>query len=186
QICAESVTDNHELLIQSLCSFALGLCLIFNNNQVESYSTESLKRLIYNRMGADLFEEKLRVLSKFECYLEALQKPQLILSKSSDLILDYEFARLHQTLESSISCIILRQDINSIIQTSIDSMPINLYVQQTSTTITHSDDFMQERFKQINIHEKDEKQLMQNCDLDKTKILPFAQQIQEIKGTQAL
>ncbi len=39
QICVQSIADDREILIQSLCSFALGLCLVFNNNQISSYTT---------------------------------------------------------------------------------------------------------------------------------------------------
>ena len=39
QICAQSIADDREILIQSLSSFALGLCLVFNNNQIPSYTT---------------------------------------------------------------------------------------------------------------------------------------------------
>lgn len=38
QICAESTADDRELVIQSLCSFGLGLCLVFNNSQIQEYS----------------------------------------------------------------------------------------------------------------------------------------------------
>ena len=51
----------------------------------------------------DLFQEKLEFLSKSDHYAKALQKPQLQVSKPSEMFLDYEFARLYKILEGSIT-----------------------------------------------------------------------------------
>ncbi|CAF3187678.1 unnamed protein product [Rotaria sp. Silwood2] len=114
QICIEPSTNERELLIQSLCSFALGLCLLpSNNNLIQPYSTESFKQLINKRIGINLFQEKLRIISKSEFYIKALEKPQLKFLVSNEMIFDHEFAHLYETLQSSISNILTKQEIIS-------------------------------------------------------------------------
>ncbi|CAF4238856.1 unnamed protein product, partial [Rotaria sp. Silwood2] len=184
QICTQSIADDRELFIQSLCSFALGLCLVFNNNQIQLYSTESLVKLIDERIRIDSFLEKLGILSKSEFYAKALQKPQLKLSKSSDMILDYEFAHLYETLQSLISHMLTRHDINSTVRTLIDPMSTKLYAQRALTMMTDDNDFIG-RVEQININKLKEKQWIEERDIDKKKILALEQQIQEIKDKNA-
>ncbi|CAF1398635.1 unnamed protein product [Adineta steineri] len=186
QICAQSIADDKEILIQSLCSFALGLCLVFNNNQIPSYSTESLERIINKRIGIDLFQEKLEILSKSEYYAKALQKPQLKLSKSNDMILDYEFARLYKTLESSIARMLIRNNINPTEKSLIDPMSTNLYEQQTSTMMTHYNDLIRQQDQQLNAYKHQEKQFNHELDTYKMKVMDLEQKLQEIKDQYAL
>ncbi|CAF2942941.1 unnamed protein product [Rotaria sp. Silwood2] len=180
QICAQSIGDDREILIQSLCSLALGLCLLFNNNQISSYSTESLERLINERIDIDLFQEKLAILSKSEYYAKALQTPQLKLSKSTDMILDYKFARLYKTLEGSITHMLTRNSISSTDRTLIDPISTNLDEQQTSTMMIHND-LIRQQAEQINVYKQEEKQLIQESDMYEKKIIDLEEQIEEIK-----
>ncbi|CAF4465939.1 unnamed protein product, partial [Rotaria sp. Silwood2] len=181
QIGSESTADDRELLIQSVCSFTIGLCFIFNNNQISLYSSESLERLINKRIGIDLFQEKLEVLSKSEFYIEALQKPQLKLSDPSDMILDYEFARLYESLKSSISNMLTRQYINATARTLIVPISTNIYEQKISTMMTHYNNLIRQRVEETNIDNEKEKQWIQEHDMDKKKALALEQQIQKIK-----
>ncbi|UJR31047.1 hypothetical protein I4U23_018557 [Adineta vaga] len=186
QICAQLIADDRENLIQSLCSFALGLCLLFNNNQIPSYTTESLERLINKRVGIELFQEKLEILSKSEFYAKALQKPQLKLSKSADMILDYEFARLYKTLEGSIGRMLNSQNMNSTEKTLGDPLANNLYDQQTSTMMAHYNDLIRQQDQQLNTYKQQEKQFLQETDMHKKKINELEQKLQEIKDQYSL
>ncbi|CAF1030316.1 unnamed protein product [Rotaria sordida] len=56
QIRDQSMEDDRELLIQSLCAFALGLYVIFNNNKIPSCSSESIKQIIEEDIGINLFQ----------------------------------------------------------------------------------------------------------------------------------
>ncbi|CAF0823311.1 unnamed protein product [Rotaria sordida] len=186
QICAQSIADDREILIQSLCSFALGLCLVFNNNQIPSYTTESLERLINKRIGIDLFQEKLETLSKSECYTKTLQKPQLKLSKTNDMILDYEFARLYKTYESSITRMLTTRHMNSNEKSFIDPISTNMYDQQTSTIMAHYHDLIRKQDQQINTYKQQEKQFIEESNIYKKKITDLEQKLQEIKDQYSL
>ncbi|CAF0849926.1 unnamed protein product [Rotaria sordida] len=186
QICAQSIADDREILIQSLCSFALGLCLVFNNNQIPSYTTESLERLINKRIGIDLFQEKLETLSKSECYTKTLQKPQLKLSKTNDMILDYEFARLYKTYESSITRMLTTRHMNSNEKSFIDPISTNMYDQQTSTIMAHYHDLIRKQDQQINTYKQQEKQFIEESNIYKKKTTDLEQKLQEIKDQYSL
>ncbi|CAF1054536.1 unnamed protein product [Rotaria sp. Silwood1] len=186
QICAQLMADDREILIQSLCSFALGLCLVFNNNQIPSYTTEALERLINKRIGIDLFQEKLETLSKSEFYAKALQKPQLKLTKTNDMILDYEFARLYKTYESSITRMLTTSHINSNEKSFIDPISTNIYDQQTSTVMTHYHDLIRKQDQQINTYKQQEKQFLEESNTYKKKITDLEQKLQEVKDQYSL
>ncbi|CAM4770282.1 unnamed protein product [Rotaria magnacalcarata] len=186
QICGQLVADDREILIQSLCSFALGLCLVFNNNQTPSYTTESLERLINKRIGIDLFQEKLETLSKSEYYSKTLQKPQLKLSKTNDMILDYEFARLYKALEGSITRMLTSRQMNSTENSLIGPLSTNLYEQQTSTMMTHYHDLIRKQDQQINTYKQQEKQFIDESQIYKKKMLDLEQKLQEVKDQYSL
>ncbi|CAF0981051.1 unnamed protein product [Adineta ricciae] len=186
QICAQLIADDRENLIQSLCSFVLGLCLLFNNNQIPSYTTEALERLINKRIGIELFQERLETLSKSEFYAKALQKPQLKLSKSADMILDYEFARLYKALEGSIGRMLTTQTMNATDKSLGDPLSSNLYDQQTSTMMTHYNDLIRQQDQQLNTYKQQEKYLLQETDMQKRKINELEQKLQEIRDQYSL
>ncbi|CAF4189731.1 unnamed protein product, partial [Adineta steineri] len=172
QICAQSVADDREVLIQSLCSFAFGLCLVFNNNQMTTYSTESLERIINKRIGIDFFQEKLELLSKSDYYAKALQKPQLKLSKSNDMILDYEFARLYKVLEGSITRALTTRTNDGQAQPS----------DQSAAILAQYTDLIQQQNQQIHIYQQQERQFLEERDSYQKKILELEQSLQEIRN----
>ncbi|CAF4928505.1 unnamed protein product, partial [Rotaria sp. Silwood1] len=171
QICAQSVTDDRDGLVQSLCSFAFGLCLLYNNNQISTYSTESLERIIKKRIGVDLFQEKLELLSKSDYYAKALRKPQLKLSKSDDMILDYEFSRLYKILEGSITRLLTTR--------TNDEQPKSS--DQSSTMLVQYTDLIQQQNQQINLYQQQEKQFLEERDLYQKKIAELEQSLQDIR-----
>jgi len=65
---------------------------MFNINKKKKsnrfFCSESLERIINKCIGCDLFQDKLEALSKSDCYAKALQKSQLELLKSNNMILD--------------------------------------------------------------------------------------------------
>ncbi|CAF3711010.1 unnamed protein product [Adineta steineri] len=172
QICAQSVAEDREVLIQSLCSFAFGLCLVFNNNQMTTYSTESLERIINKRIGIDFFQEKLELLSKSDYYAKALQKPQLKLSKSNDMILDYEFARLYKVLEGSITRALTTRTNDGQAQPS----------DQSAAILAQYTDLIQQQNQQIHSYQQQERQFFEERDSYQKKILELEQSLQEIRN----
>jgi hypothetical protein len=142
--------------------------------------------LINKRIGIDLFQEKLETLAKSEYYAKTLQRPQLKLSKTNDMILDYEFTRLYKTLENSITRMLTTNHMNSSGKSMMDPRSTNIYEQQTSTVMTHYNDLIRQQDQQINAYKQQEKQFIQESDVYKKKIIDLEQKLQEIKDQYAL
>lgn len=142
--------------------------------------------MINKRIGIDVFQEKLENLSKSEYYSKTLQRPQLKLSKTSDMILDYEFTRLYKTLEGSITRLLSRHQNYSNEKSLMDPMSTNLYEQQTSTAISHYQDLIRKQDQQINTYQQQEKRFFQESEMYKNQIMNLEQKLQEIKDQYAL
>lgn len=149
-------------------------------------SSESLERLISKRIGIDLFQEKLETLSKSEYYAKALQKPQLKLSKTSDMLLDYEFARLYKTYEGSITRTLITRQMNPADKSLIDPLSTNLYEQQTSTMMTHYHDLIRKQDQQINTYKEQEKRFIEESNTHRNRIAELEQKLQEVKDQYSL
>ncbi|CAF0760234.1 unnamed protein product [Didymodactylos carnosus] len=191
QICSHSTNDEREQLIQSLCAFAFGLCLVFNNNRVQSYTTESLERIINKRIGIDLFQEKLESLSKSEYYAKALQRPQLKLTNANEMTLDFEFARLYKTLEGSITNM-LTMKTDGIHHVNNTSEHLSLHQtnqtrdQQTTAIMTHYKDLIRQQDDELNNYKHTQKQLLNDNELYKKRINDVEQTLQEVKDQYSL
>ena len=142
--------------------------------------------MINKRISIDLFEEKLELLSKSDCYAKALQRPQLKLSKTTDMILDYEFARLYKMLEGSITRLITTRSSNSTEKSLMDPLSTNLYEQQASTMMSHYNDLIRQQDQQLNLYKQKEQQFLHESDTSKKRILELEQKLQEIKDQYAL
>ena len=101
QVGASEHQENEELL-QGLSAFLMGICVIFNDDSVPSYTRESLCQLISKRVGQDVFLDKLGEVSKHELYSKALKHPQSQASSSGDLLLEHEFCKLFKALEGMV------------------------------------------------------------------------------------
>ncbi|XP_052068337.1 general vesicular transport factor p115-like [Mytilus californianus] len=97
-----SDSDEHELLVQGLCAFLLGICCLYNDDQNETFSRASLRQIIERRIGLETFTDKLTQIPKFESYTKAAKKPHLNSKQASDIIFDYEFTSIFKSLESDV------------------------------------------------------------------------------------
>ena len=61
----------------------------------------ALRQIIENRIGVELFTDKLLQVTKTEIYGRAAKKPQLNYKQPADVVLDYEFTVLFRKLEST-------------------------------------------------------------------------------------
>lgn len=118
---ASNEHDEQEVLVQSLCAFLLGLCVVFNNDansnftkvtllnyilcaQQRCYNTwhldfsvqESLCQLVTKRIGVETFLDKLAEIAKHEVYSKGLKHPQIRIVNIWDVQLDHEFCRLYK------------------------------------------------------------------------------------------
>ncbi|CAB0012229.1 unnamed protein product [Nesidiocoris tenuis] len=98
---AEGEDDNEEL-VQGLCAFVIGLCILFNDGTASSYDKDALIQLVSNRIGLEVFSSKLSEVSRNEFYSRASKLPQPRATKPEELLLDYEFCKLFKVLESMI------------------------------------------------------------------------------------
>lgn len=94
--------DNNEELLQGLCAFLMGICVVFNDNTVPNYSKENLSQLIEKRIGIETYISKLSDISRNEMYAKASKQPQLKAKYPNDLLLEFEFCKLFKALESTI------------------------------------------------------------------------------------
>lgn len=94
--------DNNEELLQGLCAFLMGLCVVFNDNGVPNYSKENLAQLIERRVGVETYVLKLGEVSRHEVYSKAAKQPQIRAGVSGDLLLEFEFCKLFKALEGVI------------------------------------------------------------------------------------
>jgi predicted RNase H-like nuclease (RuvC/YqgF family) len=102
------------------------------------------------------------------------------------MILDYEFARLYKTFESSITRLLTTRNINLTEKSLIDPISTNIYEQQTSTVMTHYNDLIRQQDQQINTYKQKEKQFIQENNLYKKNIEELQQKLQEIKDQYSL
>ncbi|KAI4457041.1 general vesicular transport factor [Holotrichia oblita] len=94
--------DNNEELLQGLCAFIMGLCVVFNDNTVQNYNKENLSQLIEKRVGVETYLGKLGEISRHEVYSKAAKQPQVRVKHSTELLLEYEFCKLFKVLENVI------------------------------------------------------------------------------------
>ncbi|KAK9708783.1 Uso1 / p115 like vesicle tethering protein, head region [Popillia japonica] len=96
--------DNNEELLQGLCAFIMGLCVVFNDNTVQNYNKENLSQLIEKRVGVETYLGKLGEISRHEVYSKAAKQPQVRVKHetTSKLLLEYEFCKLFKVLENVI------------------------------------------------------------------------------------
>lgn len=129
----------------------------------------------------DLFQEKLELLSKSEFYAKALQKPQLKLSKSTEMVIDYEFARLYKTYEGSITRLLCNRTSNAADASILDPLSNNIYDQQTTTMVAHYNDLIRKQDQQLNHYKQQEQNYSQESDRLKRRIVDLEQNLQEVK-----
>lgn len=94
--------DNNEELLQGLCAFIMGLCVLFNDNTVQNYSKENLSQLIEKRVCIETYCKKLNEISRHEVYAKAAKQPQIKAKHSSELLLEFEFCKLFKVMEGLI------------------------------------------------------------------------------------
>lgn len=109
----------------------------------------------------DLFQEKLEFLSKSDQYAKALQKPQLQLSKPSEMLLDYEFARLYKILEGSITRMLTAQTKDDQAKSSDTSQAMLVQYYQ----------WIQHQNQQILAYQEQEKQFHEERESLKSRVM---------------
>ena len=60
----------------------------------------SLRQVIENRIGLEVYTDRLSQISKNENYTRAAKKPHLNHKQPNEVLFDFEFTQLYRTLES--------------------------------------------------------------------------------------
>ncbi|GFN80979.1 general vesicular transport factor p115-like [Plakobranchus ocellatus] len=99
---SSSEADEHEVIVQGLCAFLLGICMLYNNDTTEAFTKSALKQVIQNRIGLESFTDKLMQVAQNENYTRAAKKPHLYHKHPNEIVFDYEFTRLFKLLENEV------------------------------------------------------------------------------------
>ncbi|XP_050512744.1 general vesicular transport factor p115 [Diabrotica virgifera virgifera] len=143
--------DNNEELLQGLCAFLMGLCVLYNDNSVQNYSKENLSQLVEKRVGLDTYCKKLVEISRHEVYAKAAKQPQIKAKHSSELLLEFEFCKLLKSLEGVIiQALGVQRDLsNGMSELSLNEHENSLLLQYKEL-IRDQDKKLQESQKTIN------------------------------------
>ncbi|XP_066922290.1 general vesicular transport factor p115-like [Clytia hemisphaerica] len=108
--CVEQPCDTHEAVIQGLSAILIGVCIVYNGNDVEAFSVDAIKRLITTRLDPEHFLAKINDVSKTEPFTNAAKHTQISETKVEDVLFDHEFTRQFKKLEVNISKVILEDE----------------------------------------------------------------------------
>jgi hypothetical protein len=135
-------------------------------------SSESIEQLIIERIGVDIFQEKLQMLLKSKYFVGVMPEPLSIPETPNDMILENEFTILYMDFHGSIIEWLRRSTMNSANNSFTVPTSTDPYVQQISKICKHFSDLIRERDEQINIYKHKEKQWIDERDiiLRKSKI----------------
>lgn len=99
---SSSEHEEHEVIVQGLCAFLLGICMLYNDDTSEAFSTSALKQVIQNRIGLESFTDKLTQVAQNENYTRAAKKAHSHHHHASEIVFDHEFTRLFKSLENEV------------------------------------------------------------------------------------
>ncbi|XP_071107811.1 general vesicular transport factor p115-like [Haliotis cracherodii] len=94
--------DEQETLVQGLCAILLGICILFNDDQTDSFTKSSLRQIIEKRIGLEAFTDRLSQVLKHESYTRAAKRPHLNHKQPNEVLFDYEYTRLFKYLENEV------------------------------------------------------------------------------------
>lgn len=157
--------DNNEELLQGICAFLMGLCVVFNDNSVANYSKENLSQLIEKRVGIETYCKKLGEITRHEVYAKAAKQPQIKAKHSNELLLEYEFCKLFKALEGVIiQALGIQRDLSNGISELSLSEHENALLMQYKELIRDQDKKLQDLNKQLKHLERDNDSLKAQID----------------------
>lgn len=162
--CVEQPCEVHEAAIQGMSAILIGVCIVYNSNDVESFTVESIKRLITTRIDPEHFVAKINDVSKTEPFTNAAKHTQILEKDVEDILFDHEFTKQFKKLEVSIAKVLFDDDEDGVSEKSKSSQ---------------SNDAVLASYKEL-IREQDEEltKLRSKCtELEKT----YAQALRELE-----
>jgi len=108
--CVEQPCESHETIIQGLSAILIGVCIVYNDNDVEAFTVESIKRLITTRIDPEHFLSKINNISKTEAFTSGAKHTQIQENEEEKVLFDHEFTKQFKKLEVSITRQFLNED----------------------------------------------------------------------------
>jgi len=171
--------DELELLVQGMCAFLLGICVLENNNQVPNYHQSDLRQMIEKRVGMEQFTDKMSQLTKHESYSRAAKKPQLVYKQPNEVLFDYEFTQLLRKLESDVlKAVSPMQD--------VDGEKKRASVEQHDSIVEQYKKIIREQDIQLNATRGQLNETLNRTGDSQRRLEELTQQIQQLKDQNAL
>ncbi|CAE1275452.1 General vesicular transport factor p115 [Acanthosepion pharaonis] len=170
--------DEQEQLVQGLCAFLLGISVLFNDDQNETFNKASLCQIIADRIGMETFIDKLSQVVKHESYTKAAKKPHLNYKHPNEVIFDYEFTRLFKSLENEV--------LHAVSVSDDKGKSKSASVQEHSNIVIQYKELIREQDTQLNEMKKELKKLQAKDTSCKEEMDEMKLQIQQLKDQNAV
>ncbi|XP_053393471.1 general vesicular transport factor p115-like isoform X2 [Mercenaria mercenaria] len=171
--------DENEQNVQGLCAFLLGICLLCNDDQNETFTTTSLWQIIEKRIGLEAFTDKLTQVTKSESYTRAMKKPHINYKQANEVVFDYEFCRLFKSVEHDIL-----KALSSNNREESKKQLANL--KEHESIVTQYKDLIQEQDGRLREAQGQLENIQSEYNKARKQIEDYAQQIQQLKDQNAL
>lgn len=175
---SNSEGDEQEQLVQGLCAFLLGISVLFNDDQNDTFDKASLCQIIADRIGMETFIDKLSQVVKHESYTKAAKKPHLNYKHPNEVIFDYEFTRLFKSLENEV--------LRAVSVSDDKGKSKSASVQEHSNIVIQYKELIREQDTQLNEMKKELKKLQAKDTSCKEEIDEMKLQIQQLKDQNAV
>ncbi|GAB1598211.1 general vesicular transport factor p115-like isoform X2 [Argonauta hians] len=171
--------EEQEQLVQGLCAFLLGISVLFNDDQNETFNKDSLCKIIANRIGMETFIDKLSQVTKNESYTKAAKKAHLNYKHPNEVIFDYEFTRMFKSLENEILRAVSVSD-------NKGKSGHSARIDEHSSIVTQYKELIREQDIQLNELRKELKGYKSQSNISKEEAVETKQQIQQLKDQNAV
>ncbi|CAI9722166.1 general vesicular transport factor p115-like [Octopus vulgaris] len=171
--------EEQEQLVQGLCAFLLGISVLFNDDQNETFNKDSLCKIIANRIGMETFIDKLSQVTKNESYTKAAKRAHLNYKHPNEVIFDYEFTRLFKSLENEVLRAVSVSD-------NKGKTGLSASIHEHSSIVIQYKELIREQDLQLNELRKELKGYKSQSDSNKEEFEESKQQIQQLKDQNAV
>ncbi|XP_062579947.1 general vesicular transport factor p115-like isoform X1 [Saccostrea cucullata] len=175
-----SDSDENESMVQGLCAFLLGITILYNDEQNETFNKASLRQIIEKRIGLETFTEKLSQVPKGESYTKAAKKPHVFYKQPIEATFDYEFTRLFKALE------VEALDAVSTEAGRKENKAKLANLQQHELVVNQYKDIIQEQDQRLNDLQQKHLELQSKHSMSAEEITQLKEQVQQLKDQNAL
>ncbi|XP_078317868.1 general vesicular transport factor p115-like [Crassostrea virginica] len=175
-----SDSDENESIVQGLCAFLLGITVLYNDEQNETFNKGSLRQIIEKRIGLETFTEKLSQVPKNESYTKAAKKPHVSYKQSSEVVFDYEFTRIFKALE------VEALDAVSTDAGRKENKAKLANLQQHEMVVNQYKDIIQEQDQRLNDLQQKHLELQSKHSMSEEQVQQLKDQVQQLKDQNSL